>query len=292
MEQGLNHVPFTNPYLWLLAVLTAAAIHDTMAALFSIFYIIHCGKLREIGRSLASRPGRWICVAGFLGGPIGMAGYTLGIKFIGPAYVMPLTALFPALATILAIIFLKERVSFRAMIGLISCIAGAIIISYHHPDAISSTNFKIGLIMALIAVLGWGAEGVLSTKGMDLLDPSVAFTIRELLSATIYIIVVLPIFGGYSVLYQSLHSFYTLIIAIAALIGCMSYIFWYSSMNIIGVSRAMSLNVTYSLWGIIFSMLFTNVEINFNLILGAVTILLGLFFVVGNPKDLLTIRNN
>ena len=79
-------------------------------------------------------------------------------------------------------------------------------------------------------------------------------------------------------------------IALAGGLGAIAYRCWYISMTLTGVSRAMALNITYALWGILLSALFTDVEITQTLVVGAVTIFAGMFLVIGNPKDMFTLR--
>lgn len=43
-----------------------------------------------------------------------MGGYLMALSMAGPAYVLPITSLYPAIAALLALVFLKERVSLRA----------------------------------------------------------------------------------------------------------------------------------------------------------------------------------
>jgi drug/metabolite transporter (DMT)-like permease len=291
MDQGIRRPPFLDSPLWLLAPLTAAALHDTLAALWSLLFTGATGRLREVGRSLASRPGRWVCLGALFGGPLGMGGYIVGLKYAGLAYVMPITSLYPALATILAVVFLKERVPPRVWAGLGLCIAGVIAISYAPPDRISSGDFSLGLLMAGLATIGWASEGVLSTKGMDLLDPKAALAIRELVSGAVYLLVILPLAGGWSVLGQALSSSSALVILTASGLGAGSYMLWYTAMNMTGVSRAMAMNITYALWGIAFSAMFTDVEITRSLVGGAVVITAGMLLVVGNPRDMANLRN-
>ena len=53
----------------------------------------------------------------------------------------------------------------------------------------------------------------------------------------------------------------------------------------------MALNITYALWGVVFSALFTDAEITRNLVAGAVAIFAGMCFVIGNPRDIINLRN-
>ncbi|NJB66500.1 drug/metabolite transporter (DMT)-like permease [Desulfobaculum xiamenense] len=291
LGMALALAPFADSPLWLLAPLTASCMHDCTAALWTLAYNWRTGRLREVGRSIFSKPGRFVCLGALCGGPIGMGGYLVALKLAGPAYVMPITSLYPAVASVLAMIFLKERISRRAWLGLGLCIAGAFIIGYTPPESGVSDHFYLGLGIALLATIGWGSEGVLATYGMDLIDPTVALNIYQIVSGVFYLFVMLPLLGGWIVLSSALTSTSGLILVGAAFLGSCSYLLWYRAMNMTGVSRAMAMNITYALWGILFSALLTDVEITRNLIAGAVVITIGMVLVVGNPKEIANLRN-
>lgn len=53
----------------------------------------------------------------------------------------------------------------------------------------------------------------------------------------------------------------------------------------------MALNITYALWGVLFGALFTDVEITRSLVIGAAAIFVGMFLVIGNPRDIINLRN-
>ena len=100
----------------------------------------------------------------------------------------------------------------------------------------------------------------------------------------------LPEANGAQALTQFVLSPGTLFVGLAGFIGATAYMCWFRAMNMTGVSRAMALNISYALWGILFSSLFTDVEITRTLVMGAVTIFAGMFLVIGNPKDMFTLR--
>ena len=290
LDAGLKRGPFADSPLWLLAPLTAAAMHDTVSCCWILALTTATGRLREIGRSMFTRSGAKVCLGALFGGPLGTGGYIVSLKLIGPAYVLPITSLYPVVASVLAMIFLKERISPRAWVGLACCVIGGFIIGYSPPESGQSSQFYLGLGMAVVATLGWGSEGVLSTSGMDLLDPTVAMNIRQIVSGLAYMLIVLPLLGGWSLLGQAVTSAAAPIIVVAAGLGASSYLLWYKAMNMTGVSRAMALSITYALWGILFSALFTDTVITVNLLVGAVVISMGMFLVVGNVKDITNLR--
>lgn len=281
----------TGEKLWLAAPLAVAGLHDTFSALWLMAYNFFTGRMGELVRTLKSKPARLVMAGAVVGGPVGMSAYLLGLKLAGPAYVMPITALYPAVASVLAAIFLKEKICTRAWIGLVLCVVGGVVIGYTPPEGSLGGDFYLGIAMALLATVGWGTEGVLATSGMDLLDPAVALNVRQMVSSAVYLAVVLPLVGGYAVIGPALGDVSALFILAAALTGAFSYLCWYRAMNMTGVSRAMALNITYSLWGILFSALFTEVNITFNLIAGALVITVGMVLVVGNPREMTSLRN-
>lgn len=297
LGRGLADKPFGSPELWLFAPLFAAAVHDVCGACLSLVLNILQGRGREVARTLCSRPGR-LCILGALfGAPLGMGGYLMALSMAGPAYALPITSLYPAVAALLACIFLHERISLRVWIGLALCVAGAVTIGYTPPQGPGGGLFFVGIGFAFLAAFGWAAEGVCVTSGMDFIEPVVALNVYQIVSSTLYIMIIVPaslcrLDGSASgVLAQAFASPGLLFFMAAGVVGCLAYRSWYMSLNMTGVSRGMALNITYALWGVLFSALFTDVEITLNLIAGAVVIFSGMCLVIGNPRDIMNLRN-
>lgn len=290
--------PFDRAELFLLIPFMCVFLNDFSAGVITTCVNIKRGHFKDIGRSLASRPGRYIILGASIGAVCGMGGYMTALHLAGPAYVLPITSLYPAVAAVLAVFTIKERITPRAWGGLAMCVCGAIIIGYVTPEGDNGKLFYLGLAFAVLAAFGWGAEGVCATSGMDFIDPLVALNIYYLISSCIYLFLILPLVsllilpdaGGIAVLGEFISSSGTRCMLLAGLISTISYQCWYRSMNMTGVSRSMALNITYALWGIIFASIFTTVEITNNLIIGACVILVGMFLVIGNPHDMLNLR--
>ena len=283
---------FLDEKYWLLAPLTVGALHDTFSAFWLLIFNGVTGRIKELIRTLHSKAARPVILGALFGGPIAMSSYMLAMKLAGPAYIMPITALYPAIASIFASIFLKEKIGRRAWFGLTLCVIGGVVIGYTPPVGSLGNEFYLGIAFAVVATLGWGIEGVLATSGMDLLDPAVALNVRQLTSSIVYMLLVLPLAGGYMLLGPAMtNTSIGWVFPVAALVGAISYLCWYRAMNMTGVSRAMAINITYSLWGIFFSAVFTEVEITSNIIIGALIITTGMILVVGNPKSMARLRN-
>jgi drug/metabolite transporter (DMT)-like permease len=299
-------------FFYVAAGLTLAFLHDFCATLWVGGLNTLKGKFKEYGRSLSTTPGRMVCVAAILGGPIGMSGYLLGVTFAGAVYSLPITASYPALAAVLSTILLKERNPLRVWVGVLACISGSLIIAWGDPG--TAPNFKLGLGLATLACVGWATEGLISTYGMDMLDPDVALGIREGFSALILGVVVLPAIGLYigsqeAVFQGEVVSGWTLVLAtfsnvsspaiwlciLGGFFGGFSYVAWYRALNTTGVARAMAFNVTYAFWGVFFGFIMAQImgreaDITGNAWAGAIVISIGAILVSINPRELFRLR--
>lgn len=288
---ALAMAPFTSATSLLVAPLVGSALHDGLAGFYLLIYNMITGRWRELLRTLRTRPGKIVCLAAVFGGPLAMGGYLLGIQLAGPAYAMGLSALYPVVGAILAQIFLKEKITTRVWMGIAACVIGGIVIGYVPPEDNGHPYFYLGLGFALLAAIGWGIEGVLSTFGMEMVDPDVAINLREATSCVVSLVGVLPLIGGLVMFGEAMITPSSLwILAIAAMVGAISYLFWYRAFSMCGVGRTMSLNITYSLWGIVFSWFFTDIAITSNLVFGAIIITIGSILVIANPKEIVTLR--
>ena len=100
------------------------------------------------------------------------------------------------------------------------------------------------------------------------------YKIRQLVSTIVYGIIV-PLFGGLGLTKIVSTSSLAPMIAGVALIGTLSYIFYYNSIDKIGPVKATGLNITYSIWAIVFEMVFLDTPITARLILCSILIIIG-----------------
>lgn len=306
-----NHLLYLQMMFGVASGLTLAFLHDLFAALWVLGFNGAKGKFAEYARSLRTTPGKLVCVGAILGGPIGMSGYLLGVTFAGPVYSLPITASYPALAAVLSFFILKERNPLRVWIGVLACIGGSLIIAWGDPG--DAPNFKLGIMLSTLACIGWATEGLLSTYGMDMLDPDVALGIREGFSAIILGVIVLPCLGfymagkgivgdvatGWQLSAQTLSMFSSPAVWLCILggfFGGFSYVAWYRTLNACGVARGMAFNVTYAFWGVVFGFLITKFTggeavITANAWIGSICVCIGAILVSINPKELFRLRD-
>lgn len=237
--------------------LSSALLHDVTAALVLLVYMGLRGRLRDSLAAVKTQSGRAVMLGALLGGPFGMTGYLIAINHIGPGFTAIISTFYPAVGTVLAFVFLKERMSPKQIIALLVALGAIVMIGYSSTQTVTEGNPVLGVIAALACVFGWGSEAVILAWGMrdDAVDNETALHIRETTSALVYVIVVAPIAGVVGFTLRAIPTAGTGVIAIAAIAGTASYLFYYKAIDTVGASRGMALNISYSAWAVIFAFL-------------------------------------
>ncbi|WP_195448795.1 DMT family transporter [Parolsenella catena] len=252
---ALSMAPFIDtPEAIAFAAVASSFLHDAACAIWLAIYMGVRGRLKDTLAALKTRSGLVVIAGALLGGPIGMTGYVIAINNIGAAYTAIISAFYPALGAFLSYVLLKEKMSTKQIASLIVALFGVMAMGYISAGDSEMGNTTIGLVGAILAVIGWGSEAVLCAWGMkdDAVDNETALQIRETASALVYGIAVLPLFGAWGFTAHAIPNFATGIVALSALAGTASYLFYYKGISVIGAAKAMALNISYSAWAVAF----------------------------------------
>lgn len=240
-----------------LAAIVGAALHDVFCAMWLFLYMAVRRRLKDTLAALKTRSGKVVMLGALLGGPVGMTGYVTAINNIGAGYTAIISSFYPAFGTVMAVLLLKEKMTWKQVLALLVALAGIITMGYLSSDTEVAGDPIVGLAGALICVVGWGSEAVLCAWGMrdDAVDNETALQIRETTSALVYCVVVLPMFGAWMFTVSAFPSMATGIVALAGLAGAASYLFYYKGIATIGAAKGMALNISYSAWAVLFGVI-------------------------------------
>lgn len=273
----LSITPFiSNEKAILIAPIISAFLHDILSSFWMMLFLGVKKELTKTIKLLKTKSARYVAIAALFGGPIGMGAYLLAISYLGAGYTASISAVYPAVGAFFSYIFLKEKLSIKGWIGLSISILAIIILGYT-PGGEVDSKFFVGFVFAHVCVLGWSLESVICAYGMkdDEINPEQALQIRQLVSGITYGIIIIPIISGIELTKIVIQSNILSFIIITALIGTLSYIFYYRAIDSIGPVKATGLNVTYSIWAIIFEVLFVGNEITLKLVICAILIIIG-----------------
>lgn len=240
---------FTTEQAVALASFTSTFLHDGTSAILMFVYNTARGNLKMTWDLLRSKTGLLVVVAAVIGAPLGMTGYVFAINEIGAAYTLAITAFFPAYGAAIAHIFLKERMRPYQWIGLAACLIAVAAIGFN-PDEAVPGNWVLGIVGALVCVVGWGTEACIISYALRFgeADDECCPQIRQTTSAMAYMAIILPVLGGWGCTVDAMLSDAMPWIALAALFGTVSYLFYYKAIDRIGAAKSMALNISYSGW--------------------------------------------
>lgn len=274
-EQAIFLAPFVSTFL-----------HDLFSSIWMAIYMMFKKQIGKTIKAAKTRSGSFIMLGAILGGPVGMTGYLLAIKYIGPAYTAIISSLYPAVGAFFSFIFLKEKMKPSAMIGLFLSIAGIIALGYVPGGEVN--NLAIGFLFALMCVIGWASEAVICAYGMkeEEITPEQSLQVRQLTSAVIYGFLIIPIVNGIRFTTQVVPNTTTIIILLTAFAGTASYVCYYKGIHKIGATKAMSLNITYSAWAIVFGVILLGNSIDLKSIICCLCIMIGSIMASGDIKSI------
>lgn len=279
----LSKTPFLSEEAIFLAPFVSAFFHDAFSTIWTFLYLGAKRQLGELFKAMRTKSALCVVVAAFMGGPVGMTGYYLALRLIGPSYTAIISSLYPAVGAILSYFVLKEKLNKKAWLGLICLIAGITIIGYTSGQNGISV---IGFLCAFLCVIGWGSECVISAYGMkdEEVSSEFALQIRQLTSAVVYAVLIIPIIGGIGFSFEVLRTSAVWWIAATALSGTISYLFYYNAIHKIGPTRAMGLNITYVVWSLVFDRVINGTQINIITIGSSILVILGVYLVARQPE--------
>lgn len=282
-----------------LAPFVSVFLHDFFASFWVAIYLTIKGEMLPfLKKAIRTKSAKYAIIGGILGGPVGMTGYYLAVKYIGAGHAATISSLYPAIGALLAFFFLKEKIGRKGWIGLAIAITGIALSGFSATG--ESINF-IGIAFALLTVIGWGSECVVCAYGMkdEEITPTEALQLRQLSSAIVYALIIIPMLKGYSLVQNVITTKEAvMLIIITALAGTVSYLCYYGAIHKLGATKAMGLNITYVVWAMILDKVLFGRDISPKMLFCAALVMLGSFMVAAQPgseeiiEDEKSIENN
>ncbi|MDD2440247.1 MAG: DMT family transporter [Methanosarcinaceae archaeon] len=258
------------------------------------------GKYGELVRTLKEfNPcSKWFFLASIFGGPIAILGSFMAMGFIGGAFAAVAALLYPVIGSVLAYYWYGEKISKRAALGILVIILGGITIfggGLVTELAVGDVPW-IGYLGGLMAAAGWGIEGAIAGKGLDISEPDVGLTLRFVGENIIWWIILVPLlaivgYPMYSFALQAFEPLTLLVLIFAGITFGFCYVCWYKSFPLIGVGRGQGIGNLYGLCAIIFIFLFFGDVPEWTILLGGALCVLGSFIMfTEEPSELETLR--
>lgn len=275
-----------------------AAVTDACSAFWAVLIAIGKGKLGDFFRCLRTKPGAILIGVAVIGGPLASTCYVLGLQSAG-SIIVPISALCPAIGTILSRILFKQAISARMALGIFICFSASAMIGSTGLAENAPPNLFLGLTFGFLAAFGWGLEGCVGGYATSMIDPEIGITIRQVTSAVTNLCILVPLFaliGGDSAFFMIKTAFTDTAampwFLVAGFGAYFAFMLWYKGNAMCGTGLGMSCNGAFSFWGPFFCWLVLGLWFGIDgyalaplVWIAAVIMVAGIFIIAVNPLD-------
>jgi drug/metabolite transporter (DMT)-like permease len=274
------------------ALLLAAGVIGAFNAVATVFFLGAwtgvLGKWREILHTARQTRyiGKWFFLAGLVGGPMAHWGTFLAIAYVGPVFAAIAALMYPIFGALFARLWYQEKITARAGMGIFLLVASGLAI--YAPGMLAELGSAsqvawLGYLGGLLSALGWGLEGAIAGRALDVTDSDVAVTLRFLAEAVYWIIVILPAtalmldWPVLQMLRETLNPWAVVWLTLLGLAYGFCYASWYKSFPLIGVGRSCAFSTLSALFAVIYLSVFTLKPPALNFVLGVLLAMAGVF---------------
>jgi drug/metabolite transporter (DMT)-like permease len=219
-----------------------------------------------------------IFILGFFGVMVYHLGLNYGEQYISPGAASLIIATIPVFIVVLAVFFLKERITVRKFFGVVLALVGVIVISvWGRPDV----SFEVVYLFAAFAVLIAAVMGAFYTiAGKRLLERYSAFslTLYAMLLGSLGLIPFINSSLFSQVAAMSLNTWFA-VVFLGVFSTVIGYAIWYTALEIKTDSDLSIYLYLIPVFSTIVSYIFLDDEITFLFIIGGILVITGLCIV-------------
>ena len=296
-ETPFATLDLADPRVFLTCAAVITAFHCCMVVVFQWVWLGTLGKLGDYFRTLVQfrKISSWYFLAAIAGGLMANFGSYLAMGYVGAVFAAVAGLMYPVVGATVARFWYRERISTRAALGIAIIIGGGVAI--YAPALIaenhSGGNVWIGYLGGAMAAIGWGLEGAIGARAMDVSDPDCGVSIRYTAEAIYWIAFVLPAVALFAhvpvpvtdIVSGIVHSKALLWLAAGGLTFAFCAVAWYKSIPLIGVGRGQAMAALYAMFATIFTAIFTLQFPQWYFLIGLALVILGSFVMVSESSE-------
>lgn len=280
---------------YLLAAMVITMLNAIAVLLAMYLWIAVLGKTRDYVRTARQvKISRWYAPAG-LAGMLAIFGSILAIAYVGAAFAAVAALLYPIIGALVARAWYNERLTRQAAIGIIVIVAGGVVI--FTPGLLDEgAGDWLGYVGGAMAFVGWGLEGAIAGRALDVSDPDVGLTLRFTAEVALWVVVAVPITlilaGGdlWTTIGDTLASpANLLLLVLLGLTFGFCYVSWYKSFPLIGVGRGQAIAALYGPLALVWLWVFTFELPGWEFAVGALIAVAGSFILFTEKRDVLEV---
>ncbi|GAB7564407.1 DMT family transporter [Methylobacillus methanolivorans] len=244
-------------------------IHAIAVFIFLLVWNLVLGKVRDYGRTIVRfrRISKWYALASLCGGPMAIFGSYMAMGFVGPVFAAVSSLFYPVIGAVVARLWYREKISGRTALGMAVIMMGGLVV--YGPGLFTevgadNNQLWLGYLGGVMSAIGWGTEGAVAARAMDVTDPDVGIHCRFTFEILFWGALILPALALFtslpimSLLHDTLTNPAALLwITLASACHAYCYTAFYKSFSLIGVGRGEAIGNLYAVFALIFIAMFT-----------------------------------
>jgi drug/metabolite transporter (DMT)-like permease len=238
-----------------------------------IFFFISFYISKSLGKKFNKVSWKWLILIGIIGGSFAFWLFFTGLKLTMAGRAAFLHKTLPIYATILAFIFLKEKIGKKQLIAMLIMLFGLLLMQLSKL----SFDIRIGDMLVLGATILWAFENTISKKVMDKESNWVVSFSRMFFGSLILFAIVFLM--RKTDLLLSLTSQQVLYIIISGAFLFLYVLTWYWGLKYINLSKASTILLLAPVISLILGMIWLGEQVFILQIIGSVLILVGAFVI-------------
>lgn len=256
------------------------------------------GKLKDYGRTLVRfrKISKWYALASLFGGPMAIFGSYMAMGFVGPVFAAVTSLFYPVVGAVIARLWLNEKISAQVAIGMAIIIMGGVVIYVPglFGEMSDNSNAWLGYLGGILTAVGWGIEGAVASRAMDVTDPDVGIQCRFTFEVVFWAVLVLPLLmlltdlPVWFYIKETLSSSSAMIwMLLASVCHAFCYTAFYKSFPLVGVSRGEAISNLHGVFAVIFVAAVTLELPAWNFLVGLFIAMLGSYVMFREPPEAL-----
>jgi len=253
-----------------------------------IFFIIGSFQCKFDYKKFKKVSLSYLIIIGLIGGGLAFLLFFSGLKFTTGGRAAFIHKTLPLYVTILALLFLKEKVTKKQSFALLIMIIGLWVLMYSQiPSSALWLDPSYGDGLVLLATILWAVENVISKHAMVKGESNFIVTFARMFIGGLFLLLIIPLFGKIDLLFTlSISQITNIVISTILLLGYV--LFWYWSLKFINVSKAATILLLAPVVSLVLGIVMLNEPISEIQLLGSSLILIGAYLVTKVKSDFVT----
>ena len=254
----------------------------------TIFFLLASYKSKFKFSEFRKVQWKYILGIGIIGGGLAFLFYFTGLSLTTGGRAAFIHKTLPIYVTILAYIFLKERVSRKQSLGMLVMLGGLFaLMSATINPATFWTDPATGDILVLFGTILWGIENTLAKKAMNKGEGNFIVSFGRMFIGGVLLMAIVVLLGKIDILLTlSQQQIINLFISTGILFGYV--FFWYYSIKFINLTKASFILLISPVISTFLGVFWFNEPLPMLQILGSALILAGLLFILKSESELST----